>query len=524
MRFSLKKYNNLDDFIRRNEIEVMSFKDCVVARWKSTRSYKKGSTRVNETWTNQLIGHNYLDLSQKLKNTLLEKFVFVPYKILIVALIFSVIFIVNVEIVLILAMSLLFWVLFILEFICNINYRKILKSDSIISKDYIKPNFFGLGSLFQDVISNNVEEVQSLLIKVMAAQMSPSFRSLYYFQFDFLPKYFYKDPISFDILIGKGGTSELIRIFKEDIKDKPEYVCLLTEENIHITEYVCSETSKILHLAIPELHKVILLQWKTPLCNNVYFYINSENPLESRYFTFENHETTTDHFIMLCSIDRYNNRTNYGEFTSENIEEQLKKIKSLCNIEMHAERSIMVDQNLIMQFDKFYLQVQEIVKEFNPLVNNIEVLTFSLIINDMKISNKPEIMYDFEYRNSIFNNIFMHYFNNENQLEQAKFIHAVYDSIISEPDKYLLGQAYAMFPVEDVKIISQLKSVPAGVMLLFFIDRIYYGIKLPSDAKIHHVRNIMDEINKAESLLLLRYKLWYAIAQYLSDTSIQEKI
>jgi hypothetical protein len=44
-----------------------------------------------------------------------------------------------------------------------------------------------------------VEEVQSLLIKMMAAQMRPSFRSLYYFQFDFLPKYFYKDPISFDI-------------------------------------------------------------------------------------------------------------------------------------------------------------------------------------------------------------------------------------------------------------------------------------------------------------------------------------
>jgi hypothetical protein len=40
-------------------------------------------------------------------------------------LVFSVIFIVDVEIVLILAMSLLFWVLFILEFICSINYRKI---------------------------------------------------------------------------------------------------------------------------------------------------------------------------------------------------------------------------------------------------------------------------------------------------------------------------------------------------------------------------------------------------------------
>ena len=100
---------------------------------------------------------------------------------------------------------------------------------------------------------------------------------------------------------------------------------------------------------------------KTPLCNNVYFYINSENPLESRYFTFENDETTTDHFIM-CSIDRYNNRTNYGEFTSENIEEQLKKIKSLCNIEMHAERSIMVDQNLIMQFDKSICKYKKLLR------------------------------------------------------------------------------------------------------------------------------------------------------------------
>jgi hypothetical protein len=53
VRCSLKKFNDLDDFISRNEIEVMSFKDCVIARWKSTRSYKKGFTRVMETWTNQ---------------------------------------------------------------------------------------------------------------------------------------------------------------------------------------------------------------------------------------------------------------------------------------------------------------------------------------------------------------------------------------------------------------------------------------------------------------------------------------
>lgn len=47
MKFpNLKKYDNFDEFIKRNDIEVLSFNDGIAARWKSSRRYKSWGHRV----------------------------------------------------------------------------------------------------------------------------------------------------------------------------------------------------------------------------------------------------------------------------------------------------------------------------------------------------------------------------------------------------------------------------------------------------------------------------------------------
>jgi hypothetical protein len=55
---NLKKYANFDEYIKRNDIEVLSFNDGIAARWKSFRRYKSWGHRVTETTTSQLIGNN----------------------------------------------------------------------------------------------------------------------------------------------------------------------------------------------------------------------------------------------------------------------------------------------------------------------------------------------------------------------------------------------------------------------------------------------------------------------------------
>ncbi|WP_231756778.1 hypothetical protein [Mariniplasma anaerobium] len=166
---NLKKYDNFDEFLQRNDIEVITFQDGIVARWKSTRTYKRGVQRVTETRTNQLIGADYHDLTKKLKKEL-KKLYHIPW-IFMFGILMSAAFI-SLGIIessiliiifgLVLELSAIYYT--IVNTIELINAKKILKSKTVITRDYLKTWFHGIGSLFYDVFSK-IEEEESKIYK-----------------------------------------------------------------------------------------------------------------------------------------------------------------------------------------------------------------------------------------------------------------------------------------------------------------------------------------------------------------------
>jgi len=150
-----KIYTTLDDFLKRNSIEVLSFKKRVSARFNSYNFFKSGARRVSQTNWHQLTGLNYQDLSDKLKDFLLKNIRF-SYSSLsgslmgvlgvFVGINQSYFFYVIVGALLFLTFSFIF----VTDTVEYVHTIKILKSSSNITKDYIKPNFKGFGTLFQD--------------------------------------------------------------------------------------------------------------------------------------------------------------------------------------------------------------------------------------------------------------------------------------------------------------------------------------------------------------------------------------
>ncbi len=170
MKFpNLKEYDNFDEFIKRNDIEVLSFNDGIAARWKSSRRYKSGMQRVTETVTNQIIGIDYVDLSKKLKKEL-RKLYHLPWMFLIGIIMCAGLVSTGIS------TDFLFMVIFgivmglsssyfsIVQIIELINAKRILKSHSVLTRDYVKTNIYGIGSLFRDVFEK-IEEEESKIYK-----------------------------------------------------------------------------------------------------------------------------------------------------------------------------------------------------------------------------------------------------------------------------------------------------------------------------------------------------------------------
>jgi hypothetical protein len=152
-----KIYNSLDDFLKRNNIEVLSVKNRVAARWNSYNFYKSSSQSVSQTNWHQLTGLNYQDLSDKLKEFLLKniRFSFSSLSGSLMGVLGIFVGINQSEFFYIIVGALLFLTfsfIFVTDAIEYVHTIKILKSSSNITIDYIKPNFKGFGTLFQDVL------------------------------------------------------------------------------------------------------------------------------------------------------------------------------------------------------------------------------------------------------------------------------------------------------------------------------------------------------------------------------------
>lgn len=162
-KFNLRKYQNFDEFVSRNNIEILSFNGRVYARWITHLSYKKNSQRINEKKLNQISGADYFDLTKKLKFRFSNFFAypggFIMTSIcMIIMIIFGFYQENSIFITLGSLIGLISIYYSIVETIETLFARGVLKSNSTLSKDFIKPNFLGNETLFEDVFKKIEEE------------------------------------------------------------------------------------------------------------------------------------------------------------------------------------------------------------------------------------------------------------------------------------------------------------------------------------------------------------------------------
>lgn len=146
---------SFDDFIKKYNVEVMSFSDIFVARWKSQKTYKKNMQRITETTVHQTTGKNYIELTKNLKKQM-RKLFHLPWSFLfgtgmcILSFFYGIKeydgFLMIGGIIFGLPMG-YYFVLGTLEYI---QAMEILKSNSEITKDNLKLHSNGSISLFKD--------------------------------------------------------------------------------------------------------------------------------------------------------------------------------------------------------------------------------------------------------------------------------------------------------------------------------------------------------------------------------------
>ncbi len=152
---NFKMYKDFDDFLEREDIEVLTFSDGVAARWHSYISYKKGIYRITERHTNQIVANDYDDLTIKLKKKLKQHirfpFLFSFGLLLSFGLTLKTIGDVP-EFATVLGFIFGFMILiaFLTQFIKFIYSRTIYRSKTTITKYHIK--YFLPSSLFYDVL------------------------------------------------------------------------------------------------------------------------------------------------------------------------------------------------------------------------------------------------------------------------------------------------------------------------------------------------------------------------------------
>lgn len=151
--------NDLEGLLSFHGCEVLTFSDCVVARWTTKTQTKEGGYRVTRTHINQMVGESHADLTVKLRKEFKKYYRISRLFIYIVGL--TVMFIGLVQIfegnidtsmlIILLPFLVLGLIAFFIDLFNTINAKKILYSDSAITRD-----IFGnkLLSLFHDVLKD----------------------------------------------------------------------------------------------------------------------------------------------------------------------------------------------------------------------------------------------------------------------------------------------------------------------------------------------------------------------------------
>jgi hypothetical protein len=153
----------------------------------------------------------------------------------------------------------------------------------------------------------NKNDFNLIILKAQAAMISPSFRGLYFFQQDFLPKKFYDKGNDLLTIIRNNQFYDLVQEFNSS-----DLSTSLNQENSKVIVHDDLEGRVIVHLHIPDLKKLKFVQRDTPLCNSIFMCFDLNNSMNNIYYTAERSEDFDGYNYVLCSRSRSNNHFNYG--------------------------------------------------------------------------------------------------------------------------------------------------------------------------------------------------------------------
>jgi uncharacterized protein YneF (UPF0154 family) len=153
---NLKKYKDIDDYISSNGFEILTYEGKVHARFNYLHEYRKHGYDITERKYKEVVASNYLEMTKLLKKEIrgLIHFPLMWFAGTLLSFLSASVLEDVVLIVVMVIFSCMFLFFFVTEFIEYSNTKKVLKSNSVISKDRINMLFQGGFSLFKDEIKS----------------------------------------------------------------------------------------------------------------------------------------------------------------------------------------------------------------------------------------------------------------------------------------------------------------------------------------------------------------------------------
>jgi hypothetical protein len=186
-------------------------------------------------------------------------------------------------------------------------------------------------------------------------------------------------------------------------------------------------------------------------------------------------------------------------------------------------------EDLIYSIDKFhdvefttiyglYKNLNRITHNFDMSISADEIITFTLILNDIKYCSTDEKTKDFDKRASVFND-----YATKLRVSSSKELEEIrnqYFLLLQNPNNFIVGQSFRLMPKNDSSIINKLLGNPFGLALLFYIDRIFLKISKADDLMSLIIFDFMLFFPKMSSLIDLRSDILQEITNFINSENI----
>lgn len=143
------------------------------------------------------------------------------------------------------------------------------------------------------------DEIDVMRLKVLTAMISPSYRGLYFFQQDFLPRKFYGMGNEFIKLIEDNLFFQLVEEFNQG-----ENMTLLNKNNTDVFIHRYTNNKVIIHIHIPDLSNVKIVQTETLLSKSVFLCFDKDDSTRNYYYTAEINEDSSSNRYHLCGTSK----------------------------------------------------------------------------------------------------------------------------------------------------------------------------------------------------------------------------